>query len=183
VRCEVIAVGTELLLGQIVDTNSSWIGERLALAGIDSLHQTKVGDNHDRIVACIRAALARSEAVIMCGGSGPTQDDITRAAIAEVMGVELRRDPDLVEVIRDMFASRGRDMPANNELQADVPWAPDHRAAAGHRPRPHLPDRPGRPSGHSAQVVYACPGCPTRCRRWSSGPSCPTSTPGRARRR
>jgi nicotinamide-nucleotide amidase len=69
VRCEVIAVGTELLLGQIVDTNSSWIGERLALAGIDSLHQTKVGDNHDRIVACIRAALGASDAVIMCGGS------------------------------------------------------------------------------------------------------------------
>jgi nicotinamide-nucleotide amidase len=161
VRCEVIAVGTELLLGQIVDTNSSWIGERLALAGIDSLHQTKVGDNHDRIVACIRAALARSEAVIMCGGLGPTQDDITRAAIAEVMGVELRRDPDLIEVIRDMFASRGRDMPVSNELQADVPvGAQIIEQRRGTAPGLICPIGPVGPSGRSAQVVYAVPGVP-----------------------
>src|SRR3982750_1884756 len=74
VNCEVVALGTELLLGQIVDTNSSWIGEQLAMAGIDSHFQTKVGDNHARIVSCIRLALERSNAVIMCGGLGPTQD-------------------------------------------------------------------------------------------------------------
>lgn len=85
-RCEVIAVGTELLLGQIVDTNSAWIGEQLALAGIDSNFQTKVGDNLGRMVAAIRLALERADAVILCGGLGPTQDDITREAIAEVMG-------------------------------------------------------------------------------------------------
>ena len=84
-RCEVIAVGTELLLGQIVDTNSSWMGEHLALAGIDSHFQTKVGDNLGRIVSSIRLGLERSDAVILCGGLGPTQDDITREAIAEVM--------------------------------------------------------------------------------------------------
>ena len=160
-RCEVIAVGTELLLGQIVDTNSSWIGERLALGGIDSLHQTKVGDNHKRIVACIRAALERSDAVLMCGGLGPTQDDITRDAIAEVMGVELRRDPDLVSMIRAMFESRGREMPANNELQADVPegaWIIEQRR--GTAPGLICPIGPIGPSGHSAQVVYAVPGVP-----------------------
>ena len=69
-RCEVVAVGTELLLGQIVDTNSSWIGEQLALAGIDSHFQTKVGDNRARIVASFRLALERSDAVIVCGGLG-----------------------------------------------------------------------------------------------------------------
>ncbi len=160
-RCEVIAVGTELLLGQIVDTNSSWIGERLALAGIDSLHQTKVGDNHDRIVACIRAALERSDAVLMCGGLGPTQDDITRAAIAEVMGVELRRDPDLVSVIRHLFESRGREMPANNELQADVPeGAQIIEQRRGTAPGLICPIGPMGPSGHGAQVVYAVPGVP-----------------------
>src|SRR6185295_11811898 len=95
VRCEVVAVGTELLLGQVVDTNSSWIGEQLALSGIDSHFQTKVGDNHARIVSAIRIALERSEAVIMCGGLGPTQDDITREAIAEVMGVELEFDDEV----------------------------------------------------------------------------------------
>src|SRR5690606_23658849 len=106
-RCEVVAVGTELLLGQIVDTNSAWIGAQLAQAGIDSYFQTKVGDNLGRIVACIRLALERSDAVIMCGGLGPTQDDITREAIAQVMGVPLVRSPELVDKIRGIFAARG----------------------------------------------------------------------------
>src|SRR5688500_1392742 len=121
VNCEVVAVGTELLLGQIVDSNSAWIGERLALAGIDSHFQTKVGDNLGRIVSALRLALERSDAVIVCGGLGPTQDDITREAIAEVMGVALERDEAIVERIRGMFELRGRQMAANNERQADVP--------------------------------------------------------------
>ena len=120
-KCEVVAVGTELLLGQIVDTNSSWIGEQLALVGIDSPYQTKVGDNLDRMVEVLRQAVDRSDAVIVCGGLGPTQDDITRNAIAEVMGVELVRDPAIVERIQAMFGGRGREMPDNNLLQADVP--------------------------------------------------------------
>ena len=120
-RCEVVAVGTELLLGQIIDTNSSWIGGQLALAGIDSHFQTKVGDNLGRIVAALRQALERSDAVIVCGGLGPTQDDITCQALAEVMGVELVRHDDLVDRIRAKFGARGRDMADNNLLQADVP--------------------------------------------------------------
>ena len=84
-RCEVVAIGTELLLGIIVDSNSAWIGEQLALAGIDSYFQVKVGDNFARIEACIRQGLERSDAVICCGGLGPTQDDITRDVIARVM--------------------------------------------------------------------------------------------------
>src|SRR5579864_4184871 len=99
-RCEVVAVGTELLLGQIVDTNSAWIGDRLAVAGIDSHFQTKVGDNQGRIEDALRIALGRSDAVICCGGLGPTQDYITREAIANVMGVGLERDPTVVEDIR-----------------------------------------------------------------------------------
>jgi nicotinamide-nucleotide amidase len=91
-RAEVVAVGTELLLGQIVDTNSAWIGERLALSGIDCNFQTRVGDNIVRIAAVLRTALERNEAVIVCGGLGPTQDDLTREAIALVMNVPLRRD-------------------------------------------------------------------------------------------
>ena len=77
-RCSVVAVGTELLLGQIVDTNSSWLGEQLAAAGIDSLFQVKVGDNLARIVATLRSTLADADAIIICGGLGPTHDDITR---------------------------------------------------------------------------------------------------------
>ena len=120
-RCEVIAVGTELLLGHIVDTNSAWIGGQLASAGIDSHFQTKVGDNHERMVACLRLALERSDAVILCGGLGPTQDDITRETIAEVMGVGFTRRPEIGEKIRALFAARGREMPDNNLRQADVP--------------------------------------------------------------
>ena len=120
-RVEVVAIGTELLLGQIVDTNSSWIGERLAMAGLDSHFQTKVGDNQDRMVSALRIALSRSDAVICCGGLGPTQDDITREAIAEVMGVALVRDDAIVERIRAMFSSRGRVMADNNARQGDVP--------------------------------------------------------------
>ena len=118
-HCEVVAVGTELLLGQIVDTNSSWIGEHLALAGIDSHFQTKVGDNRDRIVSVLRLAVDRSDAVVVCGGLGPTQDDITRECIAEVMGVPLVRDPVIIEHIRGMFAARGREMAESNARQAD----------------------------------------------------------------
>ena len=152
-RCEVVAVGTELLLGQIVDTNSAWIGEHLALIGIDSHFQTKVGDNLARIVLAIREALARSDAVVVCGGLGPTQDDITRDAIAEVMNVPLHRDTEMIETIRGFFGSRGREMADNNMRQADIPegatFIPQTRGTA-----------PGLicPVGH--KVVYAVPGVP-----------------------
>ncbi len=92
-KCDVLAVGTELLLGQIVDTNGAWIGEQLATAGIDSYEHRIVGDNQARIVAALRDLLSRSDAVIVCGGLGPTQDDLTRDAIAEVMGAPLERRP------------------------------------------------------------------------------------------
>jgi nicotinamide-nucleotide amidase len=120
-RCEVLAVGTELLLGQINDTNSSWIGEQLALSGIDCVFQAKVGDNHARIVGAMREALARADAVVICGGLGPTHDDITREAAAEVMGVGLHHDEVVAEFIRQLFASRGRRMAENNLRQAQVP--------------------------------------------------------------
>lgn len=120
-RCEVIAVGTELLLGQIVDTNSSYIGEHLALSGIDSTHQVKVGDNLARIIDAIETAFARADAVVLCGGLGPTHDDITREAIAAVMGADLVLDEVVADRIRALFASRNRAMPENNLRQAMVP--------------------------------------------------------------
>jgi nicotinamide-nucleotide amidase len=152
-RCEVVAVGTELLLGQVVDTNSSWIGEHLALAGIDSHFQTKVGDNRARIVSVLRLALDRSDAVIVCGGLGPTHDDITRECIAEVMGVDLVRHDDIADRITQMFASRGRRMAENNLRQADVPEGaaviPQVRGTA-----------PGLICPVGDKVVYAVPGVP-----------------------
>src|SRR5437764_5271040 len=152
-RCEVVAIGTELLLGQIVDTNSSWLGEQLALAGIDSHFQTNVGDNLARIVSAIRIALDRSDAVIVCGGLGPTQDDITRQALAEVMGVSLVRDTAAVDHIRAMFAARGRQMPESNLRQADRPEGAeiiDNRQGTA----------PGLLCPIGDKVVYALPGVP-----------------------
>jgi nicotinamide-nucleotide amidase len=99
-RCDVLAVGTELLLGQIIDSNSAWIGGELAANGIDSLLQVKVGDNVGRIEAQLRRLLESADAVIMCGGLGPTHDDLTRDAIAAVMGVELVLDDAVADVIR-----------------------------------------------------------------------------------
>ena len=120
-RCDVLAVGTELLLGQIVDTNSAWLGEHLAASGIDSLLQVKVGDNVARIEAQLRRMLEHADAVIVCGGLGPTHDDLTREAIAAVMGVGLHHDDAVADVIRQMFERRGRRMADNNLRQAQVP--------------------------------------------------------------
>jgi nicotinamide-nucleotide amidase len=162
VRAEVVAIGTELLLGQIVDTNSSWIGEQLALAGIDVHYQSKVGDNHARMVEVLQAALDRNDAVIVCGGLGPTQDDITRDAIAELMGVGLVHDAAIADRIRAMFGSRGRDMPANNLSQADIP---DGASV--------IPQQPGTAPGLVCpvgdKVVYAVPGVPYEMQEMVSG--------------
>ena len=161
-RCEVVAVGTELLLGQIVDTNSSWIGEQLALAGIDCLRHTAVGDNPDRIRAALQESLDRSDAVIVTGGLGPTQDDITRDVIAEVMGVEMIRDPNLVEVISSKFKGRGRPMPENNLRQADLP--------EGATPIKEMPGTaPGLICPVGEKVIYAVPGVPLEMRQMIEG--------------
>jgi nicotinamide-nucleotide amidase len=156
-RCDVVAVGTELLLGQIVDTNSAWLGENLAANGIDSLLQVKVGDNLGRVESVLRSTLANADAVIVCGGLGPTHDDLTREAIAEVMGVELRIDDAVAEVITNMFASRGRYMAANNLRQALVPVGatiiPQTRGTAPGLICPVTVDGVDK-------VVYAVPGVP-----------------------
>lgn len=120
-RCDVLAVGTELLLGQIIDSNSAWMGSELAASGIDSLVQVKVGDNVGRIAVQLTRMLADADAVIMCGGLGPTHDDLTRDAIAAVMGVDLVEDAAIVDVIRAMFDARGRTMAESNRRQAQVP--------------------------------------------------------------
>ena len=152
-RCEVLAIGTELLLGQIVDTNSAWIGEQLAASGIDSYEHRVIGDNQTRIVAALRDLVERTDAIIVCGGLGPTQDDLTRDAIAELMGVSLRRRDDLVELIAAMFSSRARDMPQNNLRQADVP--------EGGEPIPNpIGTAPGLNCPVGDKVVYAVPGVP-----------------------
>jgi nicotinamide-nucleotide amidase len=161
-KAEVVAIGTELLLGQIIDTNSAWIGEQLALAGIDCHRQVKVGDNLGRIVEALRDSLARADAVIICGGLGPTQDDLTRDALAQLMGVELRRDETIAARIAAMFAGRGRQMPANNLRQADVPEGAST-----------IPQQPGTAPGLVCpvgdKVLYAVPGVPYEMQEMVAG--------------
>ncbi len=152
-RADVLAIGTELLLGQIVDTNSSWIGEQLAAVGIDTMEHRKVGDNLSRMVGAMREMLEDADAIVVCGGLGPTQDDVTREAIAELLGVELERREELVEHIASLFGTRGRDMPANNLRQADVP------KGAAPIPNP-IGTAPGVRAELDGKVVYAVPGVP-----------------------
>ncbi len=152
-RCEVVAIGTELLLGIINDTNSSWIGEQLAQRGIDSYFQVKVGDNFGRIESSIRTALERADAVICCGGLGPTQDDITRDVIAEIMGQGMTRDDTIAAEIQRRFEARGRRMAPNNLRQADVP--------NGATTIPQMPGTaPGLVCPVGDKVIYAMPGVP-----------------------
>ena len=152
-RCEIVAVGSELLLGQTVDTNSAWLAERLAAHGIDCFFHTTVGDNVGRIASVLRAALERNDAVIVSGGLGPTQDDVTRDAIADVAGVPLERDEEVLGRIRALFEQRGREMAESNCRQADVPRGavviPQTRGTA-----------PGLIVEVDGGVIYALPGVP-----------------------
>ena len=156
----VLAVGTELLLGQIIDSNSAWMGEELASHGIDSLVQVKVGDNVGRIETQLRRLLDDADAVIVCGGLGPTHDDLTREAIASIMGAELVLDEDVAEVIRHMFASRGRHMPENNLRQAMVPDGAEVIAQT----RGTAPGLICPIGDADDKVVYAVPGVPHEMR-------------------
>lgn len=154
-RAEIVAVGTELLLGQIVNTNERWLGERLAAIGVDVLHAQVVGDNLDRIVDVLRVAAERADAVLVTGGLGPTEDDLTRDAIARLLGVGMERDPEIERFLRERFRAFGYDeMPVNNLRQADVPIGV----------RTIMPER-GTAPGLVAKVpdggtIYAVPGVP-----------------------
>jgi nicotinamide-nucleotide amidase len=150
---EVLAVGTEMLLGQIVNTNASNIGERLADAGVDHYHQSVVGDNEERIVAAIRLACTRADALIVTGGIGPTRDDLTRYAIAAAAGVGMSFDPGYADELRARWEARGWEMPESNLRQAEHPegaaFIPNPRGSA-----------PGIRAEIDGTVVFALPGVP-----------------------
>ena len=156
-RAEVVAVGTEILLGQIANSNAQWMGERMAEIGVDVLHHQAVGDNVERIVDAVRLALSRADVVIVTGGLGPTQDDVTRDALAIAAGVPLERRAELEEMIREKFARAGREMPESNLVQADVPDGA----------RTMVPERgtaPGLVLELDGRRLYALPGVPAEMR-------------------
>jgi nicotinamide-nucleotide amidase len=154
VRAEIVGVGTELLLGQITNTNAQWMSDRLAEIGVDVLHHQVVGDNLQRIGESLALAASRVDVVLVTGGLGPTQDDITRDAIAMLLGVSMSRRPEIEALLREKFAGHGLGpMPENNLRQADVPdgarWI-----------EPLLGTAPGLIATLGSAKVYAVPGVP-----------------------
>jgi nicotinamide-nucleotide amidase len=120
VNAEIIAVGSELLTPFRTDTNSLYLTEQLNLLGVDVIFKSIVGDDLRRLVAAAQHALFRSDIVLFSGGLGPTEDDLTREAVAEALGLRLSRDPDILAALEERFATRGWKMAANNAKQADV---------------------------------------------------------------
>lgn len=119
--CEILSVGTEILLGDILDTNSRFLSLEMAKMGISVLHRTTVGDNYDRLSEAVRRALSRSDIVIATGGLGPTPDDITREVCCNEFGFELELSREQADRIKSYFDRRGKEMPENNLRQAYVP--------------------------------------------------------------
>lgn len=153
-RAEILCVGTELLLGQIIDTNAATIASQLARAGIDVLRKQTVGDNLERIADCIRSARQRAEVLVITGGLGPTTDDLTREAIALAEGVELEHRPELEAGLRTFFARRGVTPSATTMRQAYLPRGADA-----------IPNPVGTAPGvlwapDNSQLIFAVPGVP-----------------------
>ena len=119
-RAEIISIGTEILLGEITDTNSAYLASQLPLLGFDLHFISTVGDNKQRLIDTLKQAWQRSDIIITTGGLGPTEDDVTRDAIAELFNEELKVDPDLAQEIRDVFRAYGMEMPPNNLKQAMI---------------------------------------------------------------
>jgi nicotinamide-nucleotide amidase len=153
VKAEIVGVGTELLLGQIANTNARTISEALAPAGVNVMFHTVVGDNEERIADALAAALDRVDVVITTGGLGPTHDDLTREAIARVTGRKLERHPEIEQWLRRRFERLGRTMADANLRQADLPEGgtsiPNVRGTA-----------PGIFLEHEGKLIYALPGPP-----------------------
>lgn len=150
---EVVAVGTELLLGQIVNTNASTIGRALADNGFDAHFQQVVGDNMGRLVDALRTAMQRADAVVVTGGIGPTRDDMTREALAEATGRPLLFSDDYAEQLRRGWEIRGRVMPESNLRQAEYPEGAEQII----NPKGSAP---GLILDHGGTLIFCVPGVP-----------------------
>src|SRR5512139_2921959 len=153
-HAELITSGSELLLGQLVDTNSAFIARTLRGIGLNLFYKTTVGDNEDRMVEVLRVAMARSDVIITTGGLGPTVDDVTRPAVARATGRELEFRPDLLEQIEARFKSFGVAMSENNRRQAFIPCG----AIAIENP---VGTAPSFIVEHEHRVVISIPGVPS----------------------
>jgi nicotinamide-nucleotide amidase len=152
-KAEIITIGTELLLGQIIDSNSQWIGQRLAEIGVNLYYKATVGDNKERVLDTLKNSINRSDIIITTGGLGPTQDDLTRECIGEALGLELIKDEELLMDIRDYFDKMGHEMADNNIKQAYLPEG----AVAIDNPEGTAP---GILINQDGKVIVAMPGVP-----------------------
>jgi nicotinamide-nucleotide amidase len=154
-------VGTELLLGQIANTNAQHISQSLSSIGIDVYFHVAVGDNLERVADTVRTALGRSDVVLITGGLGPTPDDLTSEAVAKALGVGLERDEAMATTIRAIFDRMGREMPEENLKQADLP--------AGAVPIPPRGTAPGYYIEREEKLVAALPGVPWEMKEMLAG--------------
>ena len=120
-NAEILCVGTELLLGEVVNTNAAYISRELARLGISVYHTAVVGDNPARLSDAVKTALSNADLLVLTGGLGPTYDDLTKETVADALGLPMVRDEKILREIDDFFASMGIKMPENNEKQADIP--------------------------------------------------------------
>ena len=120
-NCELISVGTEILLGDIVNTNAQYLSKRLAALGIGVLHQSTVGDNRERLLRAMDEAFRENELIILTGGLGPTPDDLTKEVCAEYFGLSMYPDEAIADKIRGYFEKKGLTMPESNLKQALIP--------------------------------------------------------------
>ena len=168
--CEILCVGTELLLGDILNTNEQFLSKELAAMGISVMHRSSVGDNPERLAQELKTALGRSDIVITSGGLGPTDDDLTKEVCCEVMGFELREDEDTAERIRSYFKSKGGNMPENNLKQAMLPvggtvFENNHGTATSSSTV--TARHPARRSKRTASALLSCPALPASSSRCS----------------
>jgi nicotinamide-nucleotide amidase len=152
-RAWIIAVGTELMLGQTVDTNTAWLAERLAGLGVRAVRHLTVPDELAPLADVLRKAAAAADLVVLTGGLGPTEDDLTRFALARALDVELKTDAESLEQIRAFFARRGREMPEHNVIQAQIP-------EGGQAIRNAWGTAPGIRVAINGTPCYALPGVP-----------------------
>jgi nicotinamide-nucleotide amidase len=156
-KAEIVSVGTELLLGEIVDTNASYLSQKLADLGIDVHYRHTVGDNHTRLTEVVATALGRADVVLLTGGLGPTEDDLTREAIAAATGQPLVRVPASEQRLREFFAARNRPLADSNLKQADAPMGAEHLENV-------CGTAPGVFMRWQGKLIFAAPGPPTELR-------------------
>ncbi len=154
-RAEIIAIGTELTSGQSLDTNSRWLSQQLSSLGITVAFHTTLSDVMEDHLAAFRIACERVELVVTSGGLGPTQDDLTREALAEIAGVPLVEDADSLAAIASMFARRNRAMSERNRVQALFPTGAEPLSNP-------VGTAPGSGCTLAARPSPACPACPTK---------------------